>query len=137
MSTVNPAVLFRYSCLFNCDKIKYRYQYHVFNRISVRGQSSQFERKLIHGAQHIRRKEGTDPRLGGRRDRHSSPTRRSSGLSDDRGYDNVSINAFAGVSLGVSSDIELSHWQASGNSEYVNTFFAPYPPLDQIGRAHV
>lgn len=51
--------------------------------------------------------------------------------SDDRGYDNVSINAFAGVSLGASSDIELSHWQASGNSEYVNTFFAPYPPLDQ------
>jgi vitamin B12 transporter len=51
--------------------------------------------------------------------------------SGDRGYDNVSINAFAGMSLGTSTDIELSHWQASGNSEYVNTFFAPYPPLDQ------
>jgi vitamin B12 transporter len=51
--------------------------------------------------------------------------------SGDRGYDNVSINAFAGMSLGTGTDIELSHWQASGNSEYVNTFFAPYPPLDQ------
>ncbi|MDT8402994.1 TonB-dependent receptor domain-containing protein [Sulfuriflexus sp.] len=51
--------------------------------------------------------------------------------TEDRGFENLSINTFAGLTLGSGTDIELSHWQASGNSEYVNTFFAPYPPLDQ------
>jgi vitamin B12 transporter len=51
--------------------------------------------------------------------------------TEDRGFENLSLNTFAGFTLGASTDIELSHWQASGNSEYVNTFFAPYPALDQ------
>ena len=40
--------------------------------------------------------------------------------SDDRGFDNVSINAFAGIKIGGNSDLELSHWQSAGNNEYLS-----------------
>ena len=40
--------------------------------------------------------------------------------SDDRGYDNVSINAFAGIKIGNNNDLELSHWKSAGNSEYLS-----------------
>jgi vitamin B12 transporter len=40
------------------------------------------------------------------------------------GHTNTSINAYAGTKL-ANSDIELSHWQASGNTEYVDFFLSP------------
>jgi len=42
--------------------------------------------------------------------------------STDRGFENISINAFAGIKIGSNSDLELSHWQADGNSEYLGFF---------------
>lgn len=53
------------------------------------------------------------------------PTRRDSAI--DRGYDNLSFNAYAGRRFGA-VDVELSHWQAQGNTEYLDFFLAP---LDQ------
>ena len=37
---------------------------------------------------------------------------------NDRGYNNRSINAYAGYSFANGTDIEFSHWQATGTSEY-------------------
>ena len=52
--------------------------------------------------------------------------------NQDRGYDNLSLNLRAGLNI-FTQDIELNHWQASGNTEYygfdTNAFSTG--PLDQ------
>lgn len=50
------------------------------------------------------------------------PTRTTS--SNDRGFDNLTANAYIGMDSGI-WDMELSHWQAEGNSEYLDFFLAP------------
>lgn len=50
------------------------------------------------------------------------PTLRSSDI--DRGYDNLSLNLDAGVSLGELT-AQLRYWQAEGTSEYSDFFAAP------------
>jgi len=53
------------------------------------------------------------------------PTRQESTL--DRGYNNRSINAYAGTTVN-SLDIELSHWLSDSNTEYLDFSLSP---LDQ------
>ena len=51
----------------------------------------------------------------------------------DRGHDNRSVNAFLGHRFAL-LDVELSHYQAKGNTEYLGFSFdpsVPPPPLDQ------
>jgi len=55
------------------------------------------------------------------------PARLSSTLGDN-GNRNTSINAYFGVALKNSLDIELSHWQSRGNNEYLSGF-PPFTPL--------
>jgi len=50
------------------------------------------------------------------------PTRTTS--SDDSGHDNLTANAYFGMS-GDSWDLELSHWQSEGNTEYLDFFLTP------------
>ncbi len=50
------------------------------------------------------------------------PARTESGI--DSGHDNTSINAHIGVNT-AAADIELSHWQARGTTEYLDFFLAP------------
>lgn len=50
------------------------------------------------------------------------PTFRDS--SDDRGFENDSVNAWARADLGA-FEVEASHWQAEGNTEYADFFRAP------------
>ncbi len=47
--------------------------------------------------------------------------------SDDRGYDNLSLNFTGGLNL-FDTDFELAFWQADGNTEYFDFFGSP---LDQ------
>jgi len=49
------------------------------------------------------------------------PARRSSTLGDN-GNKNSTINTYFGVKLNNGLDIELSHWQSSGNNEYLSGF---------------
>jgi len=42
----------------------------------------------------------------------------------ERGYDNMSANAYASRSIG-SSDISIRHWQSEGNVEYLDFFLTP------------
>ncbi len=42
----------------------------------------------------------------------------------ERGYDNLSANAYAARSIG-NSDISIRHWQTEGNVEYLDFFLAP------------
>lgn len=51
----------------------------------------------------------------------------------DRGFKNTSINAFAGIKIGSHSDLELSHWQSRGNSEYLS--FGSLKDQDFVNRA--
>lgn len=44
--------------------------------------------------------------------------------SDDRGFENDAFNAWVRASAGA-FDLEASHWQAAGNSEYADFFRAP------------
>ncbi len=53
------------------------------------------------------------------------PSRTESNI--DRGYINQSFNAYVGKEFGI-VDIELSHWQADSNTEYLDFFLSP---LDQ------
>lgn len=47
----------------------------------------------------------------------------------DRGHDNTSLNAHVGYRVG-EVDVELSHFEARGNTEYLDSFTVP-PELDQ------
>lgn len=49
------------------------------------------------------------------------------GASEDSGYDNTSLNTYLGFAAG-RTEIEFSHWQARGNTEYFSFFLEP---LDQ------
>jgi vitamin B12 transporter len=53
------------------------------------------------------------------------PTRVESDI--DRGFDNTNLNVYAGKKIG-GVDIKISHWQAQGNTEYLDFMFNP---LDQ------
>lgn len=44
--------------------------------------------------------------------------------SIDRGHDNLNVNLYAGANYN-GNDIELSHWQASGKTEYLSFFLNP------------
>ena len=50
----------------------------------------------------------------------------------DRGHTNTSINAYAGTRIS-GYDVELSHWQASGNTEYTNPIYLTTPPYSISG----
>ncbi|MDH3979397.1 MAG: TonB-dependent receptor [Gammaproteobacteria bacterium] len=50
------------------------------------------------------------------------PARTASGI--DRGHDNASANAHIGINT-ATADIELSHWQARGTTEYLDFFLTP------------
>ena len=52
--------------------------------------------------------------------------------TQDRGHDNLSLNLRAGLNI-FSQEIELNHWQASGNTEYYGFDTAAFNtgPLDQ------
>ena len=52
--------------------------------------------------------------------------------TQDRGHDNLSLNLRTGLNL-FSQDIELSHWQSSGNTEYYGFDTSAFTtgPLDQ------
>lgn len=60
------------------------------------------------------------------------------GQSDPRGFDNLSLNFKGGLTLGKLA-LELSHWQASGNTEYYGFDTASFNigPLDQDFRNSV
>jgi len=47
-------------------------------------------------------------------------------------HDNTSINAYAGTKI-MDSDVTLSHWQASGNTEYVDPVYLLVPPYSLTG----
>lgn len=52
----------------------------------------------------------------------------------DRGYENNSVNAYLGAKLS-SIDIEVSHWQTQGNSEYQDSFTLDALDQDFTNRA--
>ncbi len=59
------------------------------------------------------------------------------GSSTDRGHDNASFNAYIGHRYGP-VDVELSHWQAQGRTEYTETNYDPntfaflgFSPVDE------
>lgn len=51
------------------------------------------------------------------------PARRSSTVGDNENR-NTSINTYFGVALNNGLDVELSHWQSSGNNSYLNSSLA-------------
>ncbi len=89
-------------------------------------------RKLTAGARHVQDgwRAGVE---ASRVDTDGFPPRTGSDI--DRGHDNTTITAHAGRRVGV-LDVELSHFDARGNTEYLD-FFASDPELDQDFRNSV
>lgn len=70
-------------------------------------------------------KGGDDFRAGidvGYTDTAGFPSRTTSDIAN--GYDNLSLNLYGGKRFG-NTNVELSHWQAGGTSDYLDFFLAP------------
>lgn len=92
---------------------------------AIVGGGSFSTRELVAGA----RRHGKDSRLGfdiARLETDGFPPLAASVL--DRGHENTSVNVYAGGRLN-GIDIEASHYQATGTTEYLDTF--SLTPLDQ------
>jgi vitamin B12 transporter len=84
--------------------------------------ASRYDQRELHAAAGMKNERGDVSFVADALDTEGFPPVVGSDI--DRGYDNVNVDARAGINLG-RARLSVRHWQTSGNSEYLDFFLAP------------